>query len=64
MASINVLHSKLKDSCEQPQPQLNPTHNLSAEEQLKQMATSPPPMALDQVPWVLGVVYDSLKLLV
>jgi len=68
MASINVLHSKLKDSCNQqqlqPQLQISPTHNLSAEEQLKQTAASPPPTALDQVPWVLGVVYDSLKLLV
>jgi len=35
----------------------------SEEEQLKQLATSPPFSALEQVLWVLGVVYDSVKLL-
>ena len=42
----------------------SPTHvEQSAEEQLKQLAASPPVSALEQVPWVLGVVYESVKLL-
>ena len=35
----------------------------SAEDQLKQLATSPPVSVLEQVPWVLGVVYEAVKLL-
>ena len=42
----------------------SPAHvEQSAEEQLKQLAASPPVSALEQVPWVLGVVYESVKLL-
>lgn len=35
----------------------------SAEEQLKQLSTSPPVSVLEQVPWALGVIYEAVKLL-
>ena len=51
-------------SCDATLQFSSPTHiEQSAEEQLKQLATSPPVSALEQVPWVLGVVYESVKLL-
>lgn len=67
MASINVLYDKLKEACQETSLSAvsnAPAHvEQSAEEQLKQLATSPPVSALEQVPWVLGVVYESVKLL-
>jgi hypothetical protein len=73
LAALEVLHQKLSEVANQCPSQadhvagtevssLNPLHLTPKDDDLQKLLQSPPSTALEGIPWVLGAIYDGVKL--